>query len=100
MVLVKDGWLRGGEGEQGWFVVTLMREQLEKDGRKTISESEGQCKAGRIHDLGLPMDAKDCWSGDTQGKEQKSSGLLFRDAQNRDCEELHLPVMIRCGVGL
>lgn len=56
----------------GRFMVTLMREQLEKDGRKTISEGEGQCKAGRIHGLELLMDAKDCWSGGTQGKELKS----------------------------
>ena len=52
--------------------MTLIREQLEKDGKKDISEGEQQCKAGRINGLGLLMDTKDCWSGGARGKELKS----------------------------
>lgn len=79
-------------------MVTLMRQQLEKDGRKDISEGEGQRESWRNKWLGVSDGCQGLLESGHLREGTEKLGPLFRGAQNRDCKELQLSVMIRCGV--
>lgn len=76
-------------------MVTLMREQLEKDARKGISEGKDSAKQAEFNGFESLMGVKGGWSWGAGGEELKSLGLLFRDAQYQDCKELQLLVLLR-----